>query len=213
MTDPLSAITALTTGIELYGVHTYLGLKVLPFLWNGAKKWNGHGRPGRPYGAGPDTALRGRECLAWYYPITVIDSIIAASSWVCFACSATSPSSPTMRNPAPDSSLCRVLPDCVRFSCCSPLVSASAAAPGPDCGICFNCSPHLPPLPAAAPQLHLLDSSPCPGPNILRRVRGSVNKLKYKGRASLWSSPAPWTSHFRHSQTHRQTHVKILMYW
>ena len=32
MTDLSSAITALTTGIELYGVHTYLGLKVLPFL-------------------------------------------------------------------------------------------------------------------------------------------------------------------------------------
>ena len=31
------------------------------------------------------------------------------------------PCSPTVRNPAPDSSLCRelLLPDCVRFSCCS----------------------------------------------------------------------------------------------
>ena len=40
-------------------------------------------------------------------------------------------------------SLCAelLLPDCARFSCCSPLASASAAAPGPDCGIRFQCSP------------------------------------------------------------------------
>ena len=40
------------------------------------------------------------------------------------------PCSPTVRNPAPDSSL---------KSCFSPIVSASAAAPGPDCGIRFHC--------------------------------------------------------------------------
>ena len=49
-----------------------------------------------------------------------------------------------------------LLPDCVRFSCCSPLASASAAysplasasaaALGPDCGIHFNCCSPLPPL-------------------------------------------------------------------
>ena len=42
------------------------------------------------------------------------------------------PPSPTVRNPAPDSSLCRL-------QSCSPIASASAAAPGPDCGIRFNC--------------------------------------------------------------------------
>ena len=60
-----------------------------------------------------------------------------------------------------------LLPDCVRFNCCSP-----------DC-VCFNC---------CSPIAYVLDSSPCPGPmfsNILRGVRGSVNKLKYEGRTSL----------------------------
>ena len=138
-----------------------------------------------------------------------------------------------------------LFPDCVRFSCCSPLASApqlllaacvcaSAAAPGPDCGIRFNCcSPFasassclspIAPASSAARRLHPLqlllpiastlaatprlrplqlllpdyvsfdccspiaDSSQCPDPkfsNILRGVRGSVNKLKYEGRASL----------------------------
>ena len=55
--------------------------------------------------------------------------------------------SPTVRNPAPDSSLCRL-------QSCSPIASASAAAPGPDCGIHFNfCSPFAS---AAAPRLRLL---------------------------------------------------------
>ena len=151
------------------------------------------------------------------------------------------PRSPTVRNPAPDSSL-------YRLQSCSPIASASAAArrlrprfmsaaaPGPDCGIRFNCCSPLPPLPAAAPRLrplHLLLAAcirfsccsrsrplrlprlrllqlllpdyvrfdccsplalagfqPMPDPfakfsNILRGVRGSVNKLKYEGRASL----------------------------
>ena len=63
-------------------------------------------------------------------------------------------------------SLRLLLPDCVRFNCCSPITSASTAAP----------------------RLRLLDFSQCPDPkfsNILRGVRGSVNKLKYEGRASL----------------------------
>ena len=89
------------------------------------------------------------------------------------------PHSPTVRNPAPDSSLCRAAPrlcplqlllaacvasaaapgpNCgIRFNCCSPgarLPPLPAAASGPDCGIRFNCcspGPRLPPLPAAAP--------------------------------------------------------------
>ena len=47
-----------------------------------------------------------------------------------------------------------LLPDCVRFSCYSPLASASTAAPGPDCGIHFNyCSLFAS---AAAPRSRLL---------------------------------------------------------
>ena len=61
------------------------------------------------------------------------------------------PCSPTVRNPAPDSSpsprlgpLQLLLAACVRFSCCS----------RPDCVRFHCCSPgHLPPLPAAAPRL------------------------------------------------------------
>ena len=72
-----------------------------------------------------------------------------------------------------------LLPDCVRFNCCSPIASASTAAPRlrplqlplglllPDC--------IHPPL-AGGPMFS----------NILRGVvRGSVNKLKYEGPASL----------------------------
>ena len=85
------------------------------------------------------------------------------------------PCSPTVRNPAPDSSLCSrsrplrlLLPDCVRFNCCSPIASASTAAPRlrplqlllarlrplqlllPDC-VRFNCCS---PASTAAPRLH-----------------------------------------------------------
>ena len=138
------------------------------------------------------------------------------------------PCSPTVRNPAPDSSL---------KSCFSPIASASAAAhrlrplqlllPGPIAASASTAAPRLPPPPAAAPdrvrfdcyspiasastaaprlrplQLLLarlrplrlllpdciLDFQLMPRPNvlehILRGVRGSVNKLKYEGRASL----------------------------
>ena len=51
-----------------------------------------------------------------------------------------------------------LLPDCVRFDCCSPIA-------------CIRFQPQL-------------NSSPMFS-NILRGVRGSVNKLKYEGRASL----------------------------
>ena len=59
------------------------------------------------------------------------------------------PCSPTVRNPAPDSSL---------KSCFSPIASTSAAAPGPDCGIRFHCcSPFASASrPAAAPRLRPL---------------------------------------------------------
>ena len=56
------------------------------------------------------------------------------------------PRSPTVRNPAPDSSLCRQ-------QSCSPIASGSAAAPGPDCSIHFNCCS---PIASAAPRLRLL---------------------------------------------------------
>ena len=132
------------------------------------------------------------------------------------------PRSPTVRNPAPDSSLCRL-------QSCFPIASASAAARRlrprfsccsrarlrhplqlllplclrlqlllPDCARFISSAAHrLHPLQlllpiastsAATPRLRLLDSSQCLDPkfsNILREVRGSVNKLKYEGRASL----------------------------
>ena len=145
------------------------------------------------------------------------------------------PRSPTVRNPAPDSSLCRLqscspissasaaarrlrprfsccsrarlrhplqlllplclrfqqlLPDCARFICCSPLASASIQLLLPiastwlllpDC-VHFNCCSPITSASTAAPRLRLLDST---DPNILRGVRGSVNKLKYEGRVSL----------------------------
>ena len=109
-----------------------------------------------------------------------------------FARSATSPSFAYVSNPAPDSSLCRaaaprltplqlllpdcieplqlLLPVCVRFSYCSPLASASAAAPRlwlllaacvrfsccPDC-FYLNCSSSpIASASAAAPRLHPL---------------------------------------------------------
>ena len=126
-------------------------------------------------------------------------------------------------------------PDCIRFNCCSPFASASsccspillplqlaaaacsplasASAAAPD-RVRFGCCSPI--ASSAAPRLHASVCSPSWIPpmfsNILRGVRGSVNKLKYEGRTSLLSSPAPRTSHFRHSQTDTQTHVKILMY-
>ena len=96
------------------------------------------------------------------------------------------PCSPTVRNPAPDSSL---------KSCFSPIASTSAAA----CRLrplqlllaafMISCCSRSRPLRLLLPDC-TLDSSPCPapGPNVLEhssRVRGSVNKLKYEGRASL----------------------------
>ena len=53
-----------------------------------------------------------------------------------------------------------LLPNCVRFDCCSPIA-------------CVRLQPQL-------------DSSPMFS-NILHGVRGSVNKLKYEGRASIYS--------------------------
>ena len=59
-----------------------------------------------------------------------------------------------------------LLPDCVRFNCCSPIVCASTAAHP------------IASASTAAPRLHT-------GFQPIRGVRVSVNKLKYKGRASL----------------------------
>ena len=130
--------------------------------------------------------------------------------------------SPTVSNPALDSSLCRAAaprlrplaprlhplqlllaacvrfesaaaprPDCIRFNCCSPFASASSC-----CSPIVSASAAACPIASAstaAPQLHastcmqdgcVQDSSPMFS-NILRRVRGSVNKLKYEGCASL----------------------------
>ena len=60
-----------------------------------------------------------------------------------------SPRSPTVHNPAPDSSLCRaaprlrqlqlLLPACVASAAAPGLPPLPAAASGPDCGIRFNC--------------------------------------------------------------------------
>ena len=153
-----------------------------------------------------------------------------------------SPRSPTVRNPAPDSSLCRAAPRLRplqlsaarrlrRFSCCSQarlrhtlqlllpvcfrfqlllpgLIAAyaSTALPVcfrfqlllPDCAH-FSCCSRSRPLRLLLPDcvrfnccsptaLAGFQPMPSPGPmfsNILRGVRGSVNKLKYEGRASL----------------------------
>ena len=50
-----------------------------------------------------------------------------------------SPRSPTVRNPAPDSSLCRAAPRLRPLQLLLAACVASAAAPRPDCGIRFNC--------------------------------------------------------------------------
>ena len=81
------------------------------------------------------------------------------------------PRSPTVRNPAPDSSLCRAAPRLRPLQLLLAACVASAAAPGPDCGIRFNCcSPFasasscyspIASASTAAPRLRLLDSSPC----------------------------------------------------
>ena len=72
-----------------------------------------------------------------------------------------------------------LLPDCVRFSCCSQSLPLRLLLPDCDCFM-INCCSSI--------ALDGFQPMPCPGPmfsNILRGVRGSVNKLKYEGRASL----------------------------
>ena len=74
-------------------------------------------------------------------------------------------------------SCCCMLAACVRFSCCSR--SRSLRLLLPDC-VHFDCC-----SPIACIRLQpQLDSSPMFS-NILHGVRGSVNKLKYEGHASL----------------------------
>ena len=86
-----------------------------------------------------------------------------------------------MSNPAPDSSQCRAAAprftstsaaaprlhllqllhsDCVRFSCCSPLASASSLQLLPDC-ICFSCCTLIASTSAAARRLHPLQAFNC----------------------------------------------------
>ena len=76
-----------------------------------------------------------------------------------------------------------LLPDCVHFECCSPIA-------------CIRLQPQL-------------DSSPMFS-NILRGVRGSVNKLKYKStKVARHYSLVPPHEHPT-SVTHRQTHRHTL---
>ena len=83
------------------------------------------------------------------------------------------------------------LPDCVHFGCCFPIASASTAAPRlhPLNACSLTCSGRFQPM-----------------PNVLEHSLWSsrFSKLKYEGRARV-TSPAPRTSHFRH--THTQTHI------
>ena len=88
--------------------------------------------------------------------------------------------------------------DCARFSCCSPLASASAAAPD---RVRFGCYSPIASASTVAPRLRLLDS--------ILRIRTFFAEFEvHEGRAS---SPAPRTSHFRYRHTLTHT-VKILMY-
>ena len=118
----------------------------------------------------------------------------------------------------------QLLADCVRFGCCSSIASSTAAPAShlqlPDC-VRFGCCSPIASASTAAPRLHPLNacSLTCSGrfqpmPNVLERSPRSsrFSKLKYEGRASLQSNPAPRTSHFRHTRTHTHTHIKILIY-
>ena len=76
-----------------------------------------------------------------------------------------------------------LLPDCARFSCCSPPDRVRFDCSSPMCVRLNCCSPDCVRFDCCSPIAY-------PGPmfsNILRGVRGSVhvNKLKYEGRASL----------------------------
>ena len=90
-----------------------------------------------------------------------------------------------------------LLPDCICFNCCSPIASASSAAPRWHLHwllLAASCSERFQPM-----------------PNILEHAQSlRFSKLKYEGHVSLKSSPAPIPLH-----TDRQTDkhmVKILMY-
>ena len=126
------------------------------------------------------------------------------------------------------------LPACIRFSCCSPLASASAAAL--DC-VRFNCfriasasaaaspiqffspiasastaAPRLRPLRLLLPASCSGRFQPCPlFSNILRRVRGSVNRSMKVARHYSLVPPNEHPTSVTHRQTDRHT-VKILMY-
>ena len=140
-------------------------------------------------------------------------TILSTSSFAHCACSATSPSFPYMSNPALDSSLCRaaaprlrplqlLLPDCigplqlllpvgVHFSCCTPIVSTSAAACRlrplqlllPNCVRFGCCSPIVSTCSLIASACNTSCSSPMFS-NIFMEVE--VKQIrKYEGRALL----------------------------
>ena len=83
-----------------------------------------------------------------------------------------------------------LLATCVRFSCCSPIASTSAAAPRlrplqllPDC-VRFSCCSPIPSASTAAARLHVLQlllpdcvRFDCCSPSFLRGVRGSSMKV------------------------------------
>ena len=147
--------------------------------------------------------------------------IVHTSSFTRFARSATSPSFVYVSNPAgagqlsvrtelllpdcvhfscrsPIASIrfnCMLLPVCVRFSYCSPLASALA-----DC-VRFNCCSPI--ASTCSPSCSSMFS------NFHSSRSSRFSKLKYEGRTSLVYSPAPRTSHFRHARTHT---LKIFIY-
>jgi len=102
-----------------------------------------------------------------------------------------------------------VLPDHVSCSCCSASI-ASTFASLPDC-IHFSCCPQIASASPVATGLHpctasavLESSSPCNCPSFSCKVRGSS---KVQGRASLWSvsPPNPHTLPLSHMDTRLQS--------
>ena len=95
------------------------------------------------------------------------------SSFARFARSATSPTFTYVSNPVPDSSLCRAAaPRLRRLQLCSPMASASSAAP--------RLHPLRLLLPASCSRKFQYDVS-----NILHRVRGSVNIEVRRSRVTI----------------------------
>ena len=137
-------------------------------------------------------------------------------------------------------SLQLLLPDCVRFSCCSPLASASAAAPRlrplepsaaapgprllnccspiilrplrlllPDC-VRFNCcSSRLRPLRLLhAPRLHPLVPPAVPALALEHSSRSSVYSEVRRSRVTSLVPPHEHPTSVTHRQTHTHTHTR-----